>query len=169
MKRISGKIKIALALMVGIGLFTADLLLNILTSVILELFGFFLVLFVVGMVSGGVKNGLLSALLLLVVMIPIGILLYPYVSGMPTTGDLTAMILFVMVALMCRPALDIEGDPFGICVVLMILVALIAAFAPGMYFAGFLVGGLGGALSPPFWRLFEKGVAEDKPGTTEAP
>lgn len=168
MNPLSGKVKVVFALLVGVVLFTVDLLTGFLAAQLSGMLGFILVLFIVGFVSGGVKNGLISALLLLVLMIPIGIVLYPYLPDLPATTDLIAMALMLMVALMCRPALDIEGEPAAVCCFLFLFLVLVITFAPGMYFLGFLIGGVGGFFGRYLWGLFEKdrtGKVSTEPAT----
>jgi hypothetical protein len=67
------------------------------------------------------------------------------------------MALLLMVAIMCKANWDeLEGEPLGVCCVLLVLISLMVVFAPWFYFSGFLIGGLGGFVGRAVWPSVEK-------------
>ncbi|MHA1926993.1 MAG: hypothetical protein ACTSV2_00280 [Candidatus Thorarchaeota archaeon] len=145
--------KILLAIIVGIALFCLEMAFGIFTAISLRIGGSLLILIIIGMLAGGPKEGVVCTLAVLAAMIPIGLVLWPFLElPFQLPENTLVAIMTVMMLLVWRTLMLEEPEEWGVGILQVILFLI----SPIIYIGGIFIGGIGGFLGPRFWNLFEK-------------
>jgi len=144
------KFKALLAISLGILMCILELFFTVFSIITLYVGGFFLIMLIVGIVSGRPKFGMLSALIILVVMIPLGFIFWPFFGMQLSLPENTFIaLLLVMATMVWKPFIADEGDEIGTGIIQFLFVLFVA---PVLYIGGIFVAAVGGGLGGKLWR-----------------
>jgi len=154
--KLDEKTKIVIAVILGIIMFSLEMFFSVFSAITFNLAGFVLILFLIGIASGGFKNGLISASLTLLLMMPIGAVLLPFTGFTLPNNDIVSWLITLMLMLMCRPLGDLNSEEnAGLGCLVILLLPLIIIFFP-MYFSfGIGMACVGGLLGKSLWTRIE--------------
>jgi len=164
MLRLDERVKILISVILGVVLFSIDIVFGFFTTITLNLGGFVLILFLTGIPAGSFRNGLVSAAVSLLLMIPIGMVLLPFVVVVQPT-DIVGGIIAVMLTLMCRPLGEAESEGVGGLCLAVILLPFVIFIAPLYFFFGIVIAGLGGKIGSSLWERIEPDSNESEPSS----
>lgn len=164
--------KMILAIVVGIALFCVELSSGVFSAITLNIGGSIMILIIIGMIAGRPKDGMASAVVTLILMLPIGMMLWPFLDLPLQYPDYPIVALWTLIGILVWRSLvlDVSGD--GEIILMQLSFIFIA---PILYAFGFLIAGLGGNLGSSFWSLFEKkypgrgpvSTSEDYPASSD--
>ncbi len=162
--KLDDKIKIILATILGIIMFSLEMFFSLFSVITFYLAGFVLILFLIGLISGSFKNGLISASLTLLLMMPIGALLFPLTGFTLPNNDIVSWLMTLMLMLMCIPLGDINSeDNAGLGCLIILLSPIIIIFLPLYFSFGMGMACVGGILGKWLWARIEVNPAEAEP------
>ena len=156
--------KILIAICFGILFCMSELLFSIFSIIALNVGGFFLIMFITGMISGRVRSGFLSVTVVLVGIIPLGFIFWPF-FGMPLSMPEDALIglLLVIATMTWKPFVADTTSDIGIVQFLYVLF-----IAPVVYIVGIFVAAMAGGLGGIIYRHFGLGDAPYPSVVTES-
>lgn len=152
--------KMMLAIVVGIALFCLELVFGIFSAITFHIGGSILILIIIGMIAGCPKDGMRSAFVTLILMIPVGLMVWTRVGFPYPMPDNPITAVWALIGILVYRSLMFDQDNsvgFAIAQLMFLLVS------PLLYVAGCLFGALGGNLGSRFWSLFEKKYPERRP------
>ena len=156
MVRLDERYKILLAVVLGIVMFSLELLFSVFSIITFNLAGFVLVLFLTGIPAGNFKNALISATLTLLLMIPVGIVLFPFTGLTTPNNDIVSWTITVMLMLICRPIGNVDSENnAGLLCLTLILLPVIIIFFPMYLSFGIVMACVGGLLGKSLWARIE--------------
>ena len=162
--KLDERVKIVAAVILGIMMFSLEMFFSFFSVITFYLAGFVLILFLIGLVSGSFKNGLISASLTLLLMMPIGALLFPLTGFTFPNNDIVSWLITLMLILMCRPLGDINSeDNAGLGCLIVLLFPIIVIFLPLYFSFGIGMACVGGILGKLLWEHIEVNSAEVEP------
>ncbi|NWF97016.1 MAG: hypothetical protein HXY34_12815 [Candidatus Thorarchaeota archaeon] len=152
----SEKSKILFGFLLGTALSCAELVFGAFTILTMGRAAFFAVMLLTGVAAGSIKNGLLSGAMVLAAMIPVGLLIWPFMPHLGEPVDLGTIVVLIMIAMVGGPAWKIqeyfEGEPpAAVCCVGLIFLSLAITLAPLLYLGGLVPAAIGGALGRVIW------------------
>lgn len=152
--------KIVFAIIIGIALFCIELGFGVFSAITLHIGGSILILIIIGMIAGCPEDGMVSAFVTLILMIPIGLMVWSLLDLPLQMPDEPIWAAWTLVGILVWRSLMLDiPSVWGYAVIQVIFVLI----APLLYPVGIVIGGLGGNLGSTFWNLFEKKYSERRP------